>query len=170
MAEDAVYATPLQGYGGSIIKLTDPTDELYKLELAYRGMVEDENGNLKQVNTPMMNEVGITRTIGKVQSIVNQMTMFSNIEDNHIMVLMEMLSDTLIRDLMINRKTYGIKDRTIRSDILFSAQSTAFLTLRRAWKGDDKRFWGRVQQDIRMENITSGGKKSLLPFNPFKRD
>lgn len=164
------YATPMQHYGSSIIKLTNPERELYKLELTFRSMIEDSEGNLKQLDEPLMNDLGINSVIGTIQTIVSQTTILSNLEDKHIEVMIEMLADTLAKDLMVNRIRYNIRNSSTRSKIMFTAVSTSFICLRRAWKGDDKRFWGRVQQDIRMESVQSGKGSGLFGgFNPFKK-
>jgi len=179
------YHQPSHMSGSNILTLTNPQTELYALELTYRGMMTDENGNLKRIDTPLMNESGINKVLGVVKSVVNQVTIMSNIEKEIIPELMKYLADTLSKDLMINRVNYEIGkteyvekeitqyryDPSARDKVFFTAINIAYMTMLRGKEGDDKRFWkGQVfEQRTTVENNTR--KRGLIAsLNPWKRN
>lgn len=166
------YAEPMSTYGTSIQQLTNPHNELEKLELALKCQRVGSKNQIIQYAPPLMNDEGINSVISQVHSIVNQVTVMSNIEENHISTLMLKFSDELIKDLMVSVYQYNIDvahKNAIRTKILGLAQNFAFLCLRRAWKGDDKRFWKGSQQEFRTIIQNEGSKKGILnKLNPFK--
>lgn len=142
------YANPMHNYGSSIIAMTNPDDELYKMELTFRSEVTDAKGNVKSVGKPLMNELGINSVIGIVQSLVNRVTVMSNLNKHEVPMLIDFLGDTLAKDLMMNRRKYGIKTSTARTKIFFTALATSFVTMKRAFEEGEKRFWKGSQQEI----------------------
>lgn len=150
------YQSPMYNYGGSIILLTNPSDELHKMELAFRSILDDKAGTT--VGEPLMNELGIKSVISLTQSIVSQVTVMSNLNIDEIAALRDYLADTLIKDLMINRKRYALKSENDRSRIVFITISTAFICMKRAFEEGDKRFWKGSQQEIttRVEGAKQG--------------
>jgi len=142
------YASPMHNFGGSILLLTNPENELTKMELTFRSMRVDAKGNTQVVGDPLMNELGINSVIGQVQSIVSQVTVMSNLNKNEIPMLTDFLGDTLAKDLMLNRVNYEIKTPAARDRIYFTALATAFICMKRAYEEGDKRFWKGSQQEI----------------------
>jgi len=182
--ESIPYHTPMHLQGSNIILMTNPQSELYKLELTYRGMMEDENGNLVKIDKPLMNKSGINKVLGVVRSVVNQVTIMSNIEKDIIPQLMNYLSDTLCKDLMMNRVNYEIGksiyiengeekvryDPSARDKVFFTAVNIAYYTMLRGKEGDDKRFWkGQVfEQHTTVQN--NSRKRGILDtINPWRR-
>ena len=55
----AAFMSPMQQYGSSILELTNPQNELLKMELTFRAMILDKDGNERQIGKPLMNEEGI---------------------------------------------------------------------------------------------------------------
>ena len=165
------YMSPMHMYGSSIVLLTNPESELAKMELTFRNVRLDKEGRIIFKGEPLMNDSGITSVIGTIQSIVSQVTILSNLSKNDINVLIDFLGDTLARDLMINRKEYGIKSFSSRDKIYFTALSTGYITMKRAFEGDDKKFWkGSVQEILTKSEIGGGGKPSILSrLNPYKK-
>lgn len=155
------YSSPMFNFGSSIIMMTNPEDELYKMELTFRSAILNEEGKIVSVGKPLMNELGISSVVGIVQSIVNRVTIMSNLEKFDIQQVMDFLGDTLSRDLMMNRKTYGISTETARDKIYFTTLSTAFMTMKRALQEGEKRFWKGSQQEI-TTRIEGQQKKSGL--------
>lgn len=147
------YAAPMHSYGSSIILLTDPASELRNMELTYRSMNEAD-GKLIPCGEPLMNDKGIKSIVGQVQSIISRITIMSNLKKDEIPAIIDFLGDTLAKDLMINRVTYGINDVSARDKIYFTALTSAFITSKRAYEGDDKRFWKGSQMEI--TNRTEG--------------
>lgn len=157
----AAFMSPMQQYGSSILELTNPQNELLKMELTFRAMILDKDGNERQIGKPLMNEEGISSVIGQVQSLVNQVTIMSNFKDNDIPMMVEFLGDTLAKDLMMNRIAYKIESTSSRDKIYFSALATTFVTLKRALNNGERGFWKGSQQDIR-QFIETGNKPSGL--------
>lgn len=173
-------AAPMFNYGSSIVFLTNPENELFKMELTFRGLaINDKTGEPYKVGEPLMNEQGIKSVLGLVQSIVNQVTIFGNLSKNEIPLIMMELSDTLDRDLMVNKINYAIgktiitKDGrqvvyynpSVRDRIAFMVTSQAFICLSRAKEGDDKRFWKGAVQEIQTtykDERQSGGLMNKL--------
>ena len=142
------YMSPMHQFAGSIEKLTNPEGELDKMELTFRNVRINAEGMMVSAGQPLMNDYGINSVIGTVQSLVNQITVMSNLNKQEIPMLIDFLGDTLARDLMINRVPYGIHSFSARDKIFFTSLSTAFVTLKRAYEEGDKRFWKGSQQEI----------------------
>jgi len=148
------YSTPRDTYGSSILMLTNPDNSLYKMELAFRSCVEDSDGKIEQKGKPLMNDEGITKVIGQVQTIVNQVTVMSHLESKHIRMLMEDLADSLAIDLMLNRDRYELRNPSARAVVYAESLRSAFICMNRALQGGERRFWKGTQHEItnRMEN------------------
>ena len=152
------YMSPMHNFGSSIVTMTNPDDELYKMELTFRSMYLDNKGGVHQAGDPLMNDLGINAVIGVVQSIVSRVTIMSNLSEDDVPKLIDFLGDTLARDLMVNRVNYGIKSFSARDKIYFSALSTAFVTMKRAFEEGEKRFWKGSQQEI-ISRVEGGQQK-----------
>lgn len=154
----AAYMAPMQQYGSSsILLLTNPENELGRMELTFRSMQLNKDGVPISTGQPLMNDYGINAIVGIVQSLVNQITVMSNLNKTEVPMLIDFLGDTLARDLMVNRVAYGIKTHAARDKIFFTALSTAFVTLKRGYEEGDRRFWKGSQHEIR--NIIEQDKK-----------
>lgn len=156
------FTSPMMNYASSIVTLTNPDSEVYKMELAFRGMILDKEGNPKPVAKPLMNEEGIQRIVGIVQSFVAQNSVWSNLDKHDVPNLMEFLYDTIARDLMMNEKKYEVLDSTSRDKIFFTSLSTAFMTLKRAYEEGEKRFWKGSQQEITTRVEGTKANKGIL--------
>lgn len=159
------YLSPMQSYQGTILQLTNPEAEMYKLELSLRNMKIDNNGKLVKLGEPLLNEIGISSVIGQVQALMNQVTIMSNFEKNDIEKLTDYLGDTLARDLMLNRIKYEIKDGYDRDKIYFQSLTCAFVTMKRALEQGEKRFWKGSQQEIITRIDGQSGNKNKSFFN-----
>lgn len=142
------YQSPMYNYPG-ILMLTNPENDLYKMELTFRNMIKDDNGNARPVGDPLMNDKGIRSVVGQVQSLANQISVMSNFSKNMVPVLMLNFGDTLIKDLMMSRVDYNIKNSVDRSIILNIANNYAYSTMLRGLEEGEKRFLGKAQQEIR---------------------
>lgn len=156
------FSSPMNQFGSSILQLTNPESEIYKMELTLRSQILDKEGNPKQVGFPLMNDQGISSVIGQVQSVVNQVTIMSNFETKDIPLLIDFLGDTMAKDLMMNRETYQIESSSARDKVYFSALSTAYITLKRALNNGERGFWKGSQQDIRQTIETGQQSKGLF--------
>ena len=157
------YSSPIHQFSGSIVLLTNPDNELYKLELSLRNMVVDREGNARQAGRPLMNDAGIMSVLGQVQTIVNQVTIMSNLEPQEVPRIIDFLGDTLARDLMINRVGYAVDNEAVRDKVYFMALVSAFVCLKRASEEGERRFWKGSQQEIttRVDGL-AGQKKGVF--------
>jgi|TARA_R100000501_G_C2624592_1_gene117862 hypothetical protein len=142
------FVTPRDEYGGSIITLTNPEKVIENAKLTYRSQIEDSDGNIHQNGEPLMNEEGINSVIGQIQTLVNQVTVMSNLNKMEIPMLVEFLGDTLAKDLMMNRIKYDIKSSSSRDKIYFTALTSAFVCMKRAYEEGEKRFWKGSQHEM----------------------
>jgi hypothetical protein len=159
------YQSPMYNFGGSIILLTNPENELFKMELTLKNLRVDSKGNALTAGEALMNDLGVSSVIGQVQAIVNQVTVMSNLNKLEVPMIMDFLGDSLAKDLMINRKKYAIIDGA-RDKIYYTALTSAFICMKRAFEEGEKRFWKGSQQEIttRTENQTQRGGVSLFPW------
>lgn len=157
---------PMQSFGGSILYLTNPDQELRKLEMTLRNEVEDKEGNVIVLGKPLLNEEGQRSVLGLVQACVNQVTVMSSLKEDEVENIGDFLGDTLARDLMINRVHYEITNASARDRIYFASLATARITMNRGRNESDKRFWKGSQQEIttRVESERQRGGFSLFPF------
>lgn len=151
-----------QQYGSSMLQMTNPEGEMAKMELALRSQIIDKDGDVVPVGEPLLNDIGLSSVIGQVQAIVNQTTIMSNFDKHEISVLVDYLAETLAKDLMINRISYGIKTKAARTKIYYVALSSAFICLKRAFEQGERGFWGRIQQEIKQ--YVEGGQSSQGGF------
>lgn len=156
------YASPMHNFAGSIILLTNPESELHKLELTFRNIVLDRKGKPTAVGTPLMNDEGVRSVIGQVQAIVSQVTVMSNLDVKTRDSLRDFLADTIAKDLMLNRKKYGIVNSSARDRIFMEAVSMAVITMNRAADEGERKFWKGSQQEIITHGIAPGAKGGLL--------
>jgi hypothetical protein len=145
--------------------LTDPTPVLYNFELVLRNKSDDGEGNLKSCGYPLMNDYGINMVMGITRGIVNQITFLGKLEQKEIVTDMMYLGDTLIKDLMINKKKYGIKDDQARSNISYLTQITNYHTLKRPFEGGERGFWKGSTHELR--SVVEGGQKKSVFGNMF---
>ena len=156
------YASPMYNFGGSILLLTNPENQLHKMELKLRSIATDKSGVIIKLGEPLLNDVGINSIIALTESIINQDTVMSNLKDTEIKDIFDFLADTLAKDLMVNRITYGIKDFSSRDKIFFIVISSSFICMKRANEEGERRFWKGSQQDITTRVEGMQGKKSLF--------
>lgn len=154
------YQSPMYNYSSAIMFLTNPQDEVFKLELTLRNQIPDKDGNPRQVGKPLLNDEGICAIIGMIQVVVNQVTIMSNLSKNEVPSLIDFLADTLAKDLMINCQRYDLNPHD-RDKVFFSVLSAAYICMKRAYEEGDKRFWKGSVQEINT-NVISGQKKGLL--------
>ena len=160
--QSSPYASPMHNFAGSIILLTNPDNELHKLELTFRNIVLDKKGNPSPVGTPLMNDEGVRSVIGQVQAIVSQVTVMSNLDDNVRDSLRDFLADTIAKDLMLNRAKYEIENSSARDRIFMEAISMAIITMNRAANEGERKFWKGSQQEIFTHGSMPGAKNGIL--------
>lgn len=162
MADEKVsLQSPMQAYAGSIVLLTSPEDELYRLELTLRN-VKIVKGEIVQISKPWLNEDGVLSCIGLLRAIVTRNTILGDLSDKEISKIILGLADTLIKDLMVNARNYEIKNIATRDKIMNSCLNLACLTLKRAQKGGERRFWKGSQQEVTYRQENSQKQKGFF--------
>jgi len=158
--------TPIMTLGGNILIMTDPSSELHRLELTLRNMTVDQSGKYVPIGgkewKPLLNEEGIRSCLGNVEPIVTRNTIMGHISDEEIGNIMMGLSDTIIIDLMVNAKQYQIVNIATRTKILHACETLAFLTLKRAESGGERRFLKGTQQEVTYRTEQNIQKKGIF--------
>jgi hypothetical protein len=162
--------SPIGLYGSAIQEMTNPSNLIEDVENIFRGERYDDKGEVKQVGSRMMNEEGINSVMGKLRSLVNQVTVMSNLSERQIYNHTLHLADVLIQSLMINWKRYGIVDEkgkpdyVTRTAIVTIACNAADICMKRALFEtgiSDKRFWRGTTQEI-AQNFNDRTNKGLI--------
>lgn len=163
------FSNPSNSHVSSIVNLTNPEDELEKLELRLRCIRIDSDGNKVQYAEPLLNEEGINRVMAQISDIVNPNTYLSEFNSREIERFLEMKTDVLTCSLLRNKHIWGVKDSTVMNEINTTLLSLSLIVLKRAQDGSDKRFWkGSVQEfHNRIEQPNMPKKGFLSKMNPF---
>jgi hypothetical protein len=160
------FLNPMQQLGSTVLLLTSPDDNLYRLELSFRSVREDSSGKISPIPDgfggfvkPLMNERGIAHIIGLIQSVLSRVTILSNLDQKEILAIQDYLADTLARDLMLNRVYYCIEDASVRDTVYCQTLIYTFICMKRAFLEGDRRFLKGSQQEIttRVQQENSGG-------------
>ena len=102
----APFMSPMQQYGSSILQLTNPENELLKMELTFRSQILDKDSNVIQIGKPLLNDEGVSSVIGQVQSVVNQVAIMSSFDKHDIPKIIDFLGDTLSKDNRQQKKKF----------------------------------------------------------------
>ena len=157
----APYMTPMDRYGSSIYHMTSTEDEIKKLEETFRGTIYIGNKVISS-KEPLMNDEGINSMIGSLQSVVNRITIMSNFDKTDIENIINFYADTVAKDLMLNKRKYGISNNSARDKVYFSLLTVAFSTMKRALEEGDKRFWKGSQHDINTNTNNQVGQGGII--------
>lgn len=164
------YGSPVTLLGSAILKLTDTAKTLEMAELAFRSQRKNTRGQIMTVGEPLMNEEGINSVIGMINSLLNQVTVMSNINKTQVEAVLINFSDTLVKDLMVNRLKYGIRSVSARDKILTISSNVASMAVFRGYEEGDKRFLKGNVQEIHSHIESSQKSRGLLSrFNPFSK-
>jgi hypothetical protein len=138
----------------AILEHTDPVRILEEVDLKLRGMHVRSDGKVSELTEPLMNDKGVNKILLILSSVVNQNTILSALEDAEIGKLMIQVSDTIVDDLTMNWKEYGIKDKNLLDVVCDTVLIPSFTALKRALRGGERKFLGTTT----VENISSGLK------------
>ncbi len=165
-----IYQNPMTKYAGSIEILTDPSEDLFKLELALRSIKMNKNGTYIQLDEPLINETGIVRLMGISQGLINQITILSNYEDKNIKNIMLSFNRILVNTLVKNRITFEIRKpyENTRSIIQMMFLQMGLATIHRAKEQGEKRFWQGSQQDLKQTIISNSNENKGIFSRFFK--
>ena len=159
-AKSIPSSAPMDRFGGGILNLTNPDPEIYKLELTLRNQRMDNQGNVIQIGPPLMNDEGVNRVVGFVQSIVNTNTIMSNYDRDLIFKMIKFASFSLIEDLGIAHHKYGVTGDvdSVRNHCITAAICLCMASSMRAMDQGEKKWLGTSMHEVR--NTLVGDKKS----------
>lgn len=160
--------SPMQQYGGSILQLTNPENEIQKIVLRLRGKMIGSDGSEIKISEPLCNEQGIQELIALLEgSAMNQDIIMTDFEKKDIENMMELIGDSLIQLLGFNKLRYEIPNDTVRTKIFTIIMCSAKATLHRAAMGGERRFWKGSQQEITTRVEGSGSQKKGIASRLF---
>jgi len=103
------------------------------------------------VGEPKMNEIGIKEIWFKLDSFINQNIILSHLTNHEITNIMNALSKSLVLDLQLNWRQYGITKKTDLDVINDTVLINIYAALKRA-EGQGEKNW---LSKISVENISS---------------
>lgn len=146
------FSSPRDSLGSAIMMMTDSEDELFAFELTLRSCRLDENNNPVRISKevpPLVNDFGATQLVGMVQSLVNRIIYMGKIEKMEIHNVMDFANDNITLILMVNKRSYGIKNDGDRYNIQFMALCYCFAALKRGYEEGERRFWKGSVMEMR---------------------
>lgn len=159
--------TPMDKYGSNIVTLTSPDSELRKLELKLRNMqeIKQQGGKTKliAVGEPLLNDKGISAMVGFAENLASRHVILGMWEQKQIHNVMLEYSYAIVRDLVLNRRKYGIVDTTIMTQILHANIFIPYAILLRGLNSGDRKFWSTVtSEQIIQQTPLQQRKKGFL--------
>lgn len=157
-----------QTTAAALVEQINPAHLIKELELKLKGQVIDPvTDKLIFKADPLMNDKGIGQVIIIVSGIVNQNTILSSLTEPEIGKLILNTLNTLIDDLVLNWKEYGIKDK-MKLDVIHDlVANSTFPALKRALMSGERKFLSTTT----VESISSKPNSSLVgkkgPFSKF---
>lgn len=142
------YQPPNHQANGNMIIMTNPEEELLRLEANFRGNIITADGNEVHKFDEKMNETGINQVIGMVRTIVNRVTFMSNIKTDQVQKFMEYFADTLAQVLMVNKHKFGITSDADRTAIFFESVMVCHIAILRGLEEGEKRFWKGTTMEV----------------------
>jgi len=128
----------------ALVEQTNPIKVLNDVELKLKGYKEKYDGTYEKACEPLMNDKGVNRIVFILSCVVNQNTILSHLEAHEIGRLIIRVSDDVIDDLVLNWKSYGIKDKMLLDHIVDVVLIPCFMSLKRAWKQNEKNWLNKA--------------------------
>ena len=160
---DNSYHQPLRMQGNSIIYLTNPKNVIDGLSLNLRNQIKNDDGKIISKGEPLLNEKGINSVLAHITSVVNQTNILGNISEKQIPNFMEYFSESLIRDLMVNRIKYGMTFDS-RRKVCSICINLIYMVLNRITNEGDRRFFGKITMEQHTTVDTKKGNNGLFPW------
>lgn len=152
--QQAVYAPQIheqmQQAQAVLVEQTNPNKVVKTIMLRLRGMKENPGGSETKVGEPKMNDTGIKEIWFKLDSFINQNVILSHLDKGEISNIMDALSRSLVLDLQLNWREYGVTKKTDLDAINDTVLVNIYLSLKRA-EGQGEKNWLR---HITVEQIT----------------
>lgn len=127
----------------SIIEKTDPTVISERLLRQLAGEIYDPRQGIfiRDIRIkPLINDEGLSRLKMSFDTLINQNTTLSNLNDKEIANIMHGFGREMINLLTINYKTYDIKSPSDATTILQAIMNNALFCLKRGYLAGEKKF------------------------------
>lgn len=144
-----------------IINRRDPVEEMVD---SLKGIRRDRNTSriVFQAKNPLLNEVGIEAFVTILKAVLSQNIILSKLTEEEIKTMTDMAGESVIYDLELNYKKYGIIDTSQMDKVASIVIISIYSSLKSAVNG----FTGNLISPMyrRMENIRpEGQKQSFFP-------
>jgi len=127
-----------------LVEQTNPKKVVEDIMLRLRGMKKNPDGTEVKIGEAKMNDIGIKEMWFKLDSFINQNVILSHLDKNEISKLMEYLSKSLVIDLQLNWRKYGITKKTDLDAINDTILLNIFMALKRAEGQGEKNWLGKI--------------------------
>lgn len=134
-----------------LVEQTNPNKVVNAIMLRLRGMRKNPDGSETSMGDAKMNELGIKEIWFKLDSFINQNIILSHLTNKEITSIMNALSKSLVLDLQLNWREYGITKKTDLDAINDTVLINIYMALKRA-EGQGEKNW---LSKISVENISS---------------
>jgi len=144
-----------------LVEQTNPKKVVEAIMLRLRGMKKNPDGTETEIGDPKMNAIGIKEIWFKLDSFINQNVILSNLDKKEISSIMKFLSKSLVLDLQLNWREYGITKKTDLDAINDTVLLNIYMALKRAERQGEKNWLGKIS----VEQISSAPR-----FQGAKKD
>jgi len=143
-----------------LVEQTNPRKVVEEIMLRLRGVKKNPDGTETRIGDAKMNEIGIKEIWFKLDSFINQNVILSHLDKGEISKLMDFLSKSLILDLQLNWREYGITKKTDLDAINDTVLLNIYMALKRAEGQGEKNWLGKISvEQISSTPRFSGAKK-----------
>jgi len=155
----------IERYASVIKEMTDPSYLIPIIESSLRRekviKVGDEWKSIKG-GDPLLNDLGINNILSIISIVINNNPVLNNLNIEMIQNLIRQIYHSVIKDLMVSRKRYGIQSSKDRDLIVNIVTIPVYITLLRGLEGGERKFLG-----LRPGYAEAGGSRGT--WNPFSR-
>jgi len=152
----------------NILQQINPDNLLTDIEHRIRGEKKDFNGQwvrMSQKGEPVSEEL-VSNFISFLGAILNQNTSMSNFKEQEVNNMMEMITDWVKSDFVVNAGKYGIKGQYTEYDrVGHIVCSTCFAVFKRALNGRES---SRIFKMLRVTETTNPQSKLSDNFKFWK--
>ncbi len=165
-SSDALYAGMIrEDKVSNILAQINPDNLLTDIEHRIRGEKKDHIGNWVKINVESepVSEALVSNFISFLGAILNQNTSMSNFKEQEINNMMEMITEWVVSDLVVNAEKYGIEGQYTEYDrVGHIICSTCFAVFKRALNGRES---ARIFKMLRVTESSSPQKQNKFIDN-----
>lgn len=167
MQQPAGFGSPINSMGSTVLVLTDTDETVRGFRLMLEGKGLSSTGQEVQLADPLLNKEGIASMTGMFKEFLTKNTSMSDLNDiNEVDRLRNHQMDRAVETLMMKRAAFGIKDDTVRSNIVGNIVSQSHVGLKQPMNNGLKVWLGKTTQEI-TQKVNQSNKNSdggLLSF------